>query len=73
MEPLNHCLAHYMEENESGRTNAPSWILFHDNDEYIYPEDTSLTIIDALEQHNDTCCALVSMYTTTAPKARNIK
>lgn len=72
MKPLNDCLAHYMEENKSGRSNAPSWILFHDNDEYIYPEDTSFTMLDALEQHKDTCCALVSRYTTRAPKAKHI-
>lgn len=61
MKPLNRCLAQYMEEKKSdGDSNAPSWLLFHDTDEYIYPVDTSLTILDALENHNDTCCALVS-------------
>ncbi|CAM9190329.1 unnamed protein product [Pylaiella littoralis] len=59
MKPLNLCLARYIEEKDSGDSNAPSWLLFHDTDEYIYPEDTSLTILQALEKHNHTCCALV--------------
>ncbi|CAM9189158.1 unnamed protein product [Pylaiella littoralis] len=59
MGPLNRCLKRYMEENKSGDRNAPSWLLFHDTDEYIYPEDTSLIILQALEKYNGTCCAQV--------------
>lgn len=60
MDPLNSCLKRYVKAKEHDDSNAPSWLLFHDTDEYIFPEDTSLTILQALEQHNDTCCAQVN-------------
>lgn len=59
MEPLNRCLRHYMDRKKTDAENAPSWLLFHDNDEYVYPRDTSITLLDSLMKHESTCCALV--------------
>ncbi|CAM9845951.1 unnamed protein product [Ectocarpus sp. 6 AP-2014] len=59
MEPLNRCLRHYINRKKDDPENAPSWLLFHDNDEYVYPRDTSITLFDALNKHESTCCALV--------------
>ncbi|CAN0355807.1 unnamed protein product, partial [Hapterophycus canaliculatus] len=59
MEPLNLCLNHYLERKKEDPENSPSWLLFHDTDEYIYPVDTNLTILEGLQKHSSTCCVLV--------------
>ncbi|CAM9858714.1 unnamed protein product [Ectocarpus fasciculatus] len=59
MEPLNRCLRHYINRKKNDAENAPSWLLFHDTDEYVYPGDTSVTLYDALKKHESTCCAVV--------------
>eukprot|EP00903_Cladosiphon_okamuranus_P020329 g18652.t1 len=59
MDPLNHCLRYYQEQKKNGASNAPTYLLFHDTDEYIFPVNTNLTILHALEQHHDICCTLV--------------
>ncbi|CAM9556159.1 unnamed protein product [Ectocarpus sp. 4 AP-2014] len=62
MEPLNRCLRHYINRKEEDPENAPSWLLFHDTDEYAYPRDTNITLFDALNKHESTCCALVRRF-----------
>lgn len=59
MEPLNHCLNYYLKKREQNPTGAPTWILFHDEDEYLFPADTHLTISQALDYSEDRCCVLV--------------
>lgn len=59
MEPLHRCLRHYQEQKQNGAINAPTFILYHDTDEYIFPMDRSVTILQALEKHNAVCCTLV--------------
>lgn len=59
MVPLNRCLRYYQEQKQKDEKNAPSFILYHDTDEYIYPVDTSLTILQALDEHHATCCIQV--------------
>lgn len=61
MGPLNDCLRTHMEQRRKpGGSISPRWLLFHDTDEYLYPIDTNLTIPQALENHEDICCVLVS-------------
>ncbi|CAM9472050.1 unnamed protein product [Laminaria digitata] len=55
MKPLNDCLTHYRDRRESD-PSAPSWLLFHDTDEYLFPANTSQAIPEALQAHNNTCC-----------------
>lgn len=62
MRPLNHCLQYHLRQRqEAGGKNSPRWVLFHDTDEYLYPLDTDLTILQALDHHKETCCLLVSV------------
>eukprot|EP00903_Cladosiphon_okamuranus_P007792 g7541.t1 len=60
MKPLNHCLQHYQSQREGpGGVLAPKWVVFHDTDEYLFPLDTSQTILQALNHHKETCCLVV--------------
>lgn len=60
MKPLNECLHDYMRRRKADG-GAPKWLLFHDTDEYLFPEDTSVSIPEALEAaHGAACCTLVS-------------
>lgn len=65
MKPLNDCLTHYRDRRESD-PSAPTWLLFHDTDEYLFPANTSRTIPEALQAHNNTCCLFVSCALTNA-------
>lgn len=64
MKPLNHCLNHYLERRHND-TTAPSWLLFHDTDEYMFPVDTTRTLSEELRAHRDTCCVVVRNYIMT--------
>jgi len=60
MSPLNRCLRYHLDRRQNAsNTNAPTWITFHDEDEYLYPVNTSLTIVEALDTYDSTCCATV--------------
>lgn len=59
MKPLNNCLFEYLDRRKSDPT-SPSWLLFHDTDEYLFPVTTSQAIPEALRAHNNTCCLLVN-------------
>lgn len=60
MKPLNECLHDYMMRRKNER-GAPRWLLFHDTDEYMFPENGSLNIPEALEAaHGAACCTMVS-------------
>lgn len=61
MKPLNHCLNHYIEKRRND-TTSPSWLLFHDADEYMFPVNTTLTLSEALQAHVDTCCLSVGTH-----------
>eukprot|EP00752_Nemacystus_decipiens_P002031 g1946.t1 len=38
MEPLNNCLRYYQDQiRQLGPATSPTYLLFHDNDEYIFP------------------------------------
>lgn len=65
MKPLNHCLNFHLKQrkmNGGRNSDSPRWVLFHDSDEYLYPVDTSMTILQALEQHEEVCCLVVSFF-----------
>lgn len=58
MKPLNECLLKLIRRRAEDPA-APRWVMFHDMDEYIYPEDTSLTMVDALRGYGERCCVQV--------------
>eukprot|EP00903_Cladosiphon_okamuranus_P007790 g7539.t1 len=60
MRPLNHCLKYHQRQRQKpGGILAPRWVVFHDTDEYLLPLDTDLTILQALDHHQEACCLLV--------------
>lgn len=60
MEPLNNCLHYYQEQKRQNVTsNTPTYLVFHDTDEYIFPVDTNLTILEALDKYRADCCSRV--------------
>lgn len=60
MKPLNDCLKNLQKRKEIDPT-APSWLLLHDTDEYLFPGDQSLSISEAMQtDHGDICCLFVS-------------
>jgi len=60
MGPLNECLQHYLDRHHNDSdVDAPTWLTFHDEDEYLYPVDTDHTIDQALDVYNTTCCMTV--------------
>lgn len=60
MQPLNDFLKEYQERRKESKT-AHKWLTFHDADEYIFPVDVNLTLPEALEQIDNTCCVQASM------------
>lgn len=71
MEPLNNCLNHYLRRREEDPDHSPTWLLFHDEDEYLFPADTNLTIVQALDYAEERCCVLVSKQ--TPQRTRGVK
>lgn len=69
MKPLNSCLGHYQMLRSEDR-NAPGWLLFHDTDEYILPPSTFQSLSEALAEHEDICCLLVSSRKTVRAGAQ---
>eukprot|EP00752_Nemacystus_decipiens_P002030 g1945.t1 len=63
MEPLNDCLRYYQEQmRQLGSATSPTYILFHDNDEYIFPVETGLTIRQALDKYRAIRCTRVQRF-----------
>lgn len=63
MKPLNDCLSYYLNRRQQDPT-SPTWLLFHDTDEYLFPVNVTQAIPQALQAHNATCCVLVSCLRT---------